>query len=82
MDTQDHPGSLNAEVNEDKRGRASSYSTSIPRSSNAVFAEYGLTQGSILYTVFSLKKSQESQLTCSLLGGRPRKGEEDKKLGK
>ena len=34
------------------------------------------------YTVFPFKKSQESELACSLLGGRPRKGEENEKSGK
>lgn len=34
-------------------------------------------------TVFStLKNTQESELACSLLGERPRKGEQNQKLGK
>lgn len=33
------------------------------------------------YTVFSFRNLQESELACSLLGGRPRKGEENEKPG-
>ena len=54
----------------------------VPGSPNPVSAEHDLTQESMYWTLSCpLKKAQESELTCSLLGGRPGKGEENEKLG-
>lgn len=50
---------------------------------NTLSMKHGLIQGFTYCLLFSpLKNTQESELACSLLGERSRKGEENQKLGK
>lgn len=57
--------------------------STVTRSLNAIYKEYGLPQGSTYYILFyHLKKAQESELTCSQLDDRARNGKENEKLGK